>query len=260
MGEVPATQHFVLVHGTCHGAWCWYKTASLLKDSGFKVTAVDLCGSGLHPGNADSILSFEEYNKPLMDLLSTIPEDEKVILVGHSAGGLSITHATHVFGMKKISLCIYVTAIMLRNGIVSDQDRQAFPDLGDAVDFNFGLGPDRPPTSAIINPYLQRKFLYQCSPHEDSTLASMLLRPAPLMPLFSAKFEGANMGDVDLVKRVYIKMNKDEIMRPDVHQEMMIKSWPPDEVMFIDTDHSPFFSAPNELHHLLINASTMYCG
>jgi hypothetical protein len=21
--------HFVLVHGLCHGAWCWYKVATL---------------------------------------------------------------------------------------------------------------------------------------------------------------------------------------------------------------------------------------
>ncbi|KAL7240066.1 hypothetical protein ACSBR2_005848 [Camellia fascicularis] len=31
--------HFVLVHGACHGAWCWYKLKPLLESHGHKVTA-----------------------------------------------------------------------------------------------------------------------------------------------------------------------------------------------------------------------------
>ncbi|KAL4190017.1 hypothetical protein AMTRI_Chr08g209930 [Amborella trichopoda] len=258
MGEVPATRHFVLVHGFCHGAWCWYKTASLLKNSGFKVTAVDLGGAGIDPGNSNSILQFDEYNKPLIDLLSAIPEDEKVILVGHSAGGLSLIHATRVFGKRKISLCIHIAAIMLRNGFMTDEDLQSIPNLADLFDYNYGLGLDQPPTSGIFKPELQRKLLSQCSPDEDFTLASMLLRPGPTA-VYSAKFED-NSGDIDKVNRVYLKMTKDQVLKPNEHQELMIKRWPPNEVMCIDTDHSPFFSAPNELHNLLVKASTVYCG
>ncbi|KAL4189877.1 hypothetical protein AMTRI_Chr08g209220 [Amborella trichopoda] len=258
MGEVPGTRHVVLVHGVCHGAWCWYKIASLLKNSGFKVTAVDLGGAGINPKNADSIVSFEEYNKPLIDLILTIPEDEKIILVGHSAGGLSLTHATHVFGKSKISLCIYITAAMLRNGFKTDEDLQSAPSMADVADFKFGLGEDQPPTSVIFKPELLRKSLYQCSPEEDCTLASMLLKPGPLMALLTAKFEGENSGEVDKVNRVYIKTTKDEVLKLE-NQELLIKKWPPNEVMSIDTDHSPFFSKPKELHNLLIKASTMYC-
>lgn len=39
-------KHFVLVHGLCHGAWCWYKLAPLLEAAGHRVTAVDLAASG----------------------------------------------------------------------------------------------------------------------------------------------------------------------------------------------------------------------
>ncbi|ERN04219.1 hypothetical protein AMTR_s00077p00130740 [Amborella trichopoda] len=133
------------------------------------------------------------------------------------------------------------------------------PDIADVVDFNFGLGPDQPPTSAIFKPELQRNLLYKCSPEEDFTLASMLLRPGPLMVLLGAKFEGDNSGKVDKVNRVYIKTAKDEVLKLE-NQELLIKKWPPNEVMSIDTDHSPFFSKPNELHKLLLKASTMYCG
>ncbi|ERN04217.1 hypothetical protein AMTR_s00077p00129730, partial [Amborella trichopoda] len=74
----PGILHFVLVPGACHGAWCWHKIVSLLRNKGHKVSAVDLAGAGIDPRDADSISSSEEHNKPLIDLISTIPDDEKL--------------------------------------------------------------------------------------------------------------------------------------------------------------------------------------
>lgn len=45
----------------------------------------------------------------------------QVILVGHSAGGLSLTDAIHKFA-KKISLAVYVAATMLKTGYVTKED------------------------------------------------------------------------------------------------------------------------------------------
>ncbi|XP_028111859.1 putative methylesterase 11, chloroplastic [Camellia sinensis] len=49
------TNHFVLVHGGGFGAWCWYKTIALLEEGGFRVTAIDLTGSGIHSFDTNSI-------------------------------------------------------------------------------------------------------------------------------------------------------------------------------------------------------------
>ncbi|PRQ47821.1 putative 3-oxolaurate decarboxylase [Rosa chinensis] len=40
-------KHFVLVHGASHGAWCWYKLATLLTSAGHNVTTLDLPTSGI---------------------------------------------------------------------------------------------------------------------------------------------------------------------------------------------------------------------
>ena len=74
-GEV----HFVLVHGAMHGAWCWYKVVDLLEKDGHKVSAIDLKSAGTNPASADSIMSFEEYNEPLMHFLAKLPQTEKVL-------------------------------------------------------------------------------------------------------------------------------------------------------------------------------------
>ena len=65
--------HFVLVHGAMHGAWCWYKIVELLEKDGHKVSAIDLKSAGTNAATADSIMSFEEYNEPLMHFLAKFP-------------------------------------------------------------------------------------------------------------------------------------------------------------------------------------------
>jgi hypothetical protein len=75
------TNHFVLVHGGGFGAWCWYKTIALLEESGYKVAAIDLTGSGVHSFDTNNITSLSQYVKPLTDFLEKLPEGNKVLIV-----------------------------------------------------------------------------------------------------------------------------------------------------------------------------------
>lgn len=73
------TNHVVLVHGGGFGAWCWYKSIALLEESGYKVTAIDLTGSGVSSFDANSITSLSQYVKPLTNFLEKLLEGEKVL-------------------------------------------------------------------------------------------------------------------------------------------------------------------------------------
>ncbi|KAK3230323.1 hypothetical protein Dsin_002204 [Dipteronia sinensis] len=258
----PVVLHFVLVHGISGGAWCWYKIKCLMENSGYKVSCIDLKSSGIDTSDANSVLSFNDYNQPLLDFLSALPENEQVILVGHSAGGLSVTQASHMFGRKKIRLAVYVAATMLKLGYLTDQDfKHGVPDLSgfgdDVYELGFGLGSDQPPTSAIVKKEYQRKIIYQMSPQEDSTLAALLLRPGPIQAILTAQFTEADGSDdndgVERVPRVYIRTVHDHVVKPE-QQDAMIKRWPPKNVYVLDSDHSPFFSAPFLLFGLIVKA------
>uniref|UniRef100_A0A2N9FYW6 AB hydrolase-1 domain-containing protein n=1 Tax=Fagus sylvatica TaxID=28930 RepID=A0A2N9FYW6_FAGSY len=109
------TNHFVLVHGGGFGAWCWYKTIALLEEGGFKVSAIDLTGSGIHTSDTNSITSLSQYVKPLTDFLEKLAGDEKVILVGHDFGGTCISYAMEL-SPSKISKAVFIAAAMLTNG------------------------------------------------------------------------------------------------------------------------------------------------
>ena len=77
------TNHFVLVHGGGFGAWCWYKTIALLEEGGYKATAIDLAGSGVHSFDPNRITSLLQYVHPLTDFLQMLPEGEKVFELIH---------------------------------------------------------------------------------------------------------------------------------------------------------------------------------
>src|ERR1044072_2398900 len=104
-------QHFVLVHGLSHGAWCWYKLKPLLESAGHKVTALDLAACGISTDKIEEVHTFAEYSKPLLEFLASLSPSEKVVLVGHSFGGISLALAMDQFP-EKIALAIFVTAFV----------------------------------------------------------------------------------------------------------------------------------------------------
>ncbi|WP_323102229.1 alpha/beta hydrolase [Intrasporangium sp. YIM S08009] len=71
--------HFLLLHGACHGGWCWDGVASILAAAGHGTTAPDLPCDDLDAAlaaNADAAVA-------------ALPVDAgEVVVVGHSLGAL----------------------------------------------------------------------------------------------------------------------------------------------------------------------------
>lgn len=111
MAEESKAKHFVLVHGMCHGAWCWYKVATLLRAGGHKVTTLDMAASGTNPTQVHEVKSIIDYFNPLIEFLGSLLPEERVILVGHSLGGFGISVAMERFP-EKISVAVFCAAIM----------------------------------------------------------------------------------------------------------------------------------------------------
>jgi len=109
-------KHFVLVHGALHGAWCWYKVADQLKSEGHSVTTLDMAACGVNPKQIEEVDSVSEYHKPLITFLASLPPQEKVILVGHSLGGLSVSIAMEKYP-QKISVAVFITASVVSQNL-----------------------------------------------------------------------------------------------------------------------------------------------
>ncbi|KAE9605031.1 hypothetical protein Lal_00036901 [Lupinus albus] len=250
------TNHFILVHGGGLGAWCWYKTIALLEEGGYKVSAIDLAGSGVHSFETNNITSLSQYVKPLTEFLENLPEGEKVILVGHDFGGACISYAMELYPLK-ISKAVFIAAAMMTSGqstldIVS---QQADSDdlMQKAQIFLYANGNDHPPTSFELEKSLLRDLLFNLCPSKDVALASVSMRPTPFAPVL----EKLLLSDLKYgsVRRFYIETLEDNAI-PITLQENMVKANPPEKVFHLKgADHSPFFSKPQALHKLLVEIS-----
>ncbi|XP_009612686.1 putative methylesterase 11, chloroplastic [Nicotiana tomentosiformis] len=254
--EELETKHFVLVHGGGFGAWCWYKTSTLLKENGYQVDAIDLTGSGAHSFDSNNITSLSEYVKPLTNYLEKLPESKKVILVGHDIGGVCVSYAMELH-RSKVSKAVFIAAAMLMNeqSILDMFSMQLGSDnlFQRAQMFLYANGKNRPPTAIDFDKSLLKDVLFNQTPAKDVELASVLMRPIPFAPLTEKlSLSATNYGSIP---RFYVKTLEDFAI-PVSLQEAMIDSDPPEHVFQMKgSDHSPFLSKPQALHKILVEIS-----
>ena len=78
--------YIVLVHGICHGAWCWENIIDFFAAQGYQCYAVSLRGHGNSKGraklNSFTLSDYVEDVKTVVDMCAAKP-----FLVGHSMGG-----------------------------------------------------------------------------------------------------------------------------------------------------------------------------
>ncbi|OAY70510.1 Salicylic acid-binding protein 2 [Ananas comosus] len=251
-------KHVVLVHGAGQGAWCWYKVTTRLRLSGYRVTVPDLAASGIDPRQIDEVRTFAEYSEPLMEILRSLPDGERVIIVGHSLGGLNIALAMEKFP-EKVAAAVFVTAF--RPDWTSPPS-SVYDELSKAsgsywMDTVFKSYSNRP-TTMLFGPQFLKSRLYQlCSP-EDVTLGTTLLRIGSLFiedlkdqPPFSKNRYGS-------VNTVYIICAQDQAITVEYQRSMIAKS-PVKEVKTIkNADHMAMLSTPEELSQYLMDIAEAY--
>ncbi|CAN6563054.1 unnamed protein product [Malus baccata var. baccata] len=243
--KTQSPKHFVLIHGACHGAWSWYKVATLLRNSGHNVTALDLGASGISPIQVQQLPSLSEFVEPLTKVMVSLLSNEKVILVGHSLGGAVISIFMERFP-HKVAAAVFVTAIMYGPTLNFSTVHAEVTKGRDFMDtqYRYDNGTNNPATSQVFGPKFMATTLYQLSPPQDLNLALSLVRLFPLYNYDVIKLTKEKYGSV---RRVFIVADQDHGIVLDA-QNYMIKNNPPNEVKVINgSDHMVMFSKPVEL-------------
>ncbi|KAL6012528.1 hypothetical protein ACLOJK_003017 [Asimina triloba] len=258
--ELESPKHFILVHGGCHGAWCWYKLSTLLTSAGHQVTALDLAACGVHPKRIEEMNTLHDHVQPLMELMASIPSHKRVILVGHSFGGIALSLAMERFP-EKISVGVFATAMMPSvESSPSTIIGKILEKWDDPMDnqMKFEHGVEKPPTSILFGPKFMASKLYQCCSPEDHTLGTMLVRPGKGFYGDLSKENMLSKERYGSVSRVFLVCKEDLVIGERL-QRWMIANSPPEQVMDIaGADHMVMLSKPVELCHCLLEIAKTY--
>ncbi|KAM7512697.1 hypothetical protein LguiB_011572 [Lonicera macranthoides] len=248
------TKKIVLIHGEGFGAWCWYKTIALLEESKLLPVALDLTGSGIDLTDTNSVTTLSDYSKPLIKYLQNLPEDEKVVLVGHSAGGACISYALEHFP-QKISKAVFLCSTMISDGqrpfdVFAEELGSAELFVQESKFLIYGNGKEKPPTGFMFEKQQMHGLYFNQSPSKDVALAMVSMRPIPLGPIMEKmSLTPENYGSA---RRFFIQTLEDHALSPDI-QEKLVRENPPEGVFKIKgSDHCPFFSKPQSLHKILL--------
>lgn len=237
---------YVLVHGAWHGAWCWSKVVPLMTDKGYKVIAINLPGHGNDTTNVNSI-KLDDYVKKVTETADQIRG--QVILVGHSMGGIVISQAAEVLGEKKVYKLIYLDAFLPKNGeSVSSLARlieSNLPKDTSRLTIGDGLIVSEDRMTSIFKPEIADILFYHDCSQSDKDFAHKNLSRQSFAPLGTP---------VSVSDSVYGAIPKYFILcteSKDLDKSVFPSRVKCEKVVKIKSSHSPFFSKPRKLAHIL---------
>ncbi|XP_024542547.1 putative methylesterase 14, chloroplastic [Selaginella moellendorffii] len=201
--------------------------------------------AGINSQNATTVGTLENYTTPLTQLIQSLSPDDKVVLVGHSLGGLSVTYILEKFP-EKIMAGVYLAAVMLPSG---PEGGAIFSQIvANLIASGISSFVNGSTAAAYFKLDQVQKYLYNISPLENVELAKSLLKPCPIFD-GTVNFTSTRYGTIP---RYFIKtLSKDKLFL-SANQEDLIRRTPPKEVLSIDSDHSPFFSKHDQLVRQLL--------
>ena len=232
------TAEFLLIHGSCHGAWCWRDLLPRLRDRGHAARAIDLPGHGQDPTPLGDV-TLEAYARAILGAI-----DHPPILVGHSMAGFPITLAAEL-APERIARLVYLCAYAPRDGMSLARMRREAPRqplLSAVVKAPDGI-------SFTIDPAQARGvFYHDCS---DAAVAYAVPRLGP-QPILPQETPIRLTERSTRVPRHYIRCTDDRTVPPEYQREMT-RGWPEGTVSDLDCGHSPFFARPDDLADLLVS-------
>lgn len=237
----PAAKNYVLVHGAWQAPYVWNAVKTSLVNEGNNVTVVELPGHG-SDHTVPSTLTLNTYRDKVIDAISKI--NGKVILVGHSLGGMIIS-AVAEQNPSKIEKLVYIAAYLPTSG--QSLLDLALSDAGSSLGGEGILTSNADGTFDVKQDQITNIFIQDGSA-QIQNLILQNYRPEPASPFMNpVTLTAANFGTVE---KVYIKTLQDHVVSPAL-QNHMINTAGLKAVYQLNTSHSPFLSKPDSVAILL---------
>lgn len=246
---------FVIVHGAFQTSAAWQATGDAMRAAGETVVTVDLpgrSGDGLALGAVQMADHVAKVSKAVAEAAAADP-DGKVVLVGHSLGGLVISAVAEADPSALAGL-VYVAAYLPRVGTSpgdSLQEIAASDHHGGWQADSFVVAADY--SSASVNPRDRAAiFANDADAATGETVAAAMV-DEPLAPLATpVPLTAERFGTV---RKGYVVTLRDRAVSTDLQLTMIGRSTV-EEAVPLDTGHAPMMTAPEALAVAIRRAAT----
>ena len=224
---------FGLVHGHWHGAWCWDRLIPELESRAHRAVAMDLPCETLDAGcarNADVVRA----------AIADCGED--VVLVGHSAGGLTIPLVAQA---RRVRRLIFIAALLPQPGRSLAAQFEADPEIIHP-DFTY---VDNGDGFCSIDPVLAPRYFYNDCTGANAAWATTRLRRQTTTTIT----ETSPLTAWPDVSCSYLVTGQDRVIGTGWQRRAARERIAADVVELADSGHSPFLSRPSELADLLVH-------
>ena len=225
----------ILVHSAWLGAWEWDATVEHLENEWLTILTPDLAGHGKDT-TPPSEVTMDTYVNQLLEIIDK--QTEKVVLVGHSFNGITISRVAEI-RPKKIKKLIYVTAFLVPNGTSFFSAVEGVK--GSKAVENFYLSDDQS-AALVTESELHNAFAHDI-PLESFNTAKPFIVPEPANPLgYALEISDENFGRIP---KYYIECTADKAIPIDVQRAMYTGKVK--KHYSLESSHTPNFSKPDSL-------------
>lgn len=237
----PLTKNYVLVHGAWEAAYVWDSVkASLIKD-GNNVTVIELPGHGSDQTDLSKI-TLNLYRDKVIEAIAKV--SGKVILVGHSLGGMIISAVAEQMPTK-IEKLVYLAAYLPMSG--QSLFGIATTDAGSHLTLDVLKFSSDSSTVDIDRAHIIDVFIQDGSAQAQNLVLNQY-RTEPTRPLTDAvALTSLNFGSVE---KVYIKTLQDHTISPGL-QSKMINTAAVKDVYQLNAGHCASITKPDSLAIIL---------
>jgi pimeloyl-ACP methyl ester carboxylesterase len=240
-GDPVTKPTFVFVHGTFADESAWQLIKPKLEQAGYRVVTFNLPAHGPDQ-TPPSQANFDVYVNTTIQKINAI--QGKVVLLGHSMGGMVITQVAEQIPAK-IEKLVYLCAFLPKNGdnlfnlASSDTESLIGPNLHPEAD---GITASLPPNVLVQ--------IFAVDAPDDIKKEVAKTRPEPLAVFqATAKLTEANFGSIP---KYYIKTLKDQGVGTTLQQRMLdAYKGKIAKTYTMETSHSPYWAKPDELVSIL---------
>jgi len=231
-----------MIHGAWHGGWAFDRLRPRLEAAGHAMVAPDLPGMGARAAILGAVTLEGWADFAVAQARALAPP---VILCGHSRGGIVVSAAAEQ-APEAFAALVYIAAFLNPDGRSLDDMAAAMP--RDPL-FEAGLQPVGHGAGVRVAAESAIHAFYGCCTPADQQASAVRLVAEPLRPFAApVRVSEARFGRVP---RHYVACRHDRTI-PIAHQRAMCAALPCASVATLESDHSPFLSAPEALADALL--------